>query len=327
MPTPSWTQSVDTIFTSTWSYRRKQAVEQAFLKTPFVYWMKKNGNVDAGLSGHTRLEFPLDYGEITAVEWIGRGDTVTLSDAELLTMGYENWKYVAATILRYGVDDQQNKGKAQLINYVTAKLNAAERALWKEFETRLLTQPSGGTAAKQPNGLENIIANDPTTGTLHGIGRATYTWFRNQSVDATNKPFGTYGVSLMRTMLNTITKYSGAEINQVAIVTTQTLYEAYEEQLLDYYRIIDKDMADAGFDALKYKGRTLMWSPFAPSNKMFFINAQYLKLMIDEGEFMQMTEWKPITNQVEDRVAHIKAVFNLVCTRPIAQGVIFNFTV
>jgi len=329
MPIPSWTQTVDTIFTSTWSYRQTKAVEQAFLKTPFLFWLQKNGGVEK-VSGYTRLEIPLDYGEITNIAWIGRGDTVDVStDAEILTMCYEDWKYIAATILRFGVDDQKNKGKAQIINYVTAKLNSAERALRKELETRLLSAP---TDSKQLNGIQTVISDNPTTGTLHGIDRATYSWFRNQSVDATGKPFSTYGISLMRSMLNTVTKYSDVDLNQISIWTNQEVFEAYEDTLLEYYRIVDKDMADVGFDSLKYKGRVLSWSPYMPTitgpkYRIYFINTGYFKYYYDPDEFFRMTEWKPITNQVEDRVTHIKAQGNLVTNRPVALGVIYNVTI
>jgi hypothetical protein len=329
MPVPSWTQTVDTIFTSTWAYRQTKAIEQAFLKTPFLFWLQKNDGAEK-VSGYTRLEVPLDYGDVTNIAWISRGDTVDITtDSEILTMCYEDWKYGAATILRFGVDDQKNKGKAQIINYVTAKLNAAERALRKELETRLLSAP---TDTKQIFGLQTVVSDSPTTGVLHGVDRATYAWFRNQTVDATGKPFSTYGVSLMRNMLNTITKYSDVDLNQISIWTNQEVFEAYEDTLLEYYRIVDKDMADVGFDSLKYKGRVLAWSPYMPTitgpkYRIYFINTGYLKFYYDPDEFFRMTEWKPITDQVDDRVAHIKVQGNFVTNRPVALGVIYNVTI
>lgn len=32
----SWTQTIDTLFTTTWMYRQETAVEQAYLKTPLT---------------------------------------------------------------------------------------------------------------------------------------------------------------------------------------------------------------------------------------------------------------------------------------------------
>ena len=54
---PSWTQTVDDMFTTTWAYRKEKAEEQAFLKTPLAFWMKESKRVE-GVSGHTRIEIP-----------------------------------------------------------------------------------------------------------------------------------------------------------------------------------------------------------------------------------------------------------------------------
>ena len=32
----SWTETVDTFYTTTWAYRKKEVTQQAFLKTPLT---------------------------------------------------------------------------------------------------------------------------------------------------------------------------------------------------------------------------------------------------------------------------------------------------
>lgn len=321
MPIPNWTQTVDNLFTSTWSLRRKEAVEQAFLKTPLAFWLKEKGRIEH-VSGYTRIEIPLDYASNETIRWIGKGDSVPLGDKEFLTMAYEDWKYVAVSIIRYGVEDQKNRGQAQLLRLVESKINAAERALWEEFERVFFAD---GVGSNEPNGFQNIIADLPTTGTLHGINRAEYAWFRNQYKAATGS-FAIYGISDMRTLLNTCLKYSKAEIKDIVIVTDQTSFEYYEDEVLEMRRIVNQTLADAGFENIQFKGRPMFWSPSAPSAKMYFINTQYLKLVTDEEYFMQMTEWKPIPDQVNDRVCQILCTQNLVSSRPVVHGVLHTIT-
>ena len=314
---PSWTQTVDDMFTTTWSYRKQKAEEQAFLKTPFAFWMKEAKRVE-NVSGHTRIEIPLEYGSNDTLRWIGKGSTIPISDPNLLTMAYEDWRYVAVSIVRYGVDDQKNRGEARLINYVATKLGAAERALWEEFERAFFADGSG---ALEPNGLQNIVADLPTTGTVHGIDRATYTWFRNQYKTTTGAA-SIYLVSDMRNLMNTCTKYAKAEMNDLCIVTDQTSFELYEDETMEQKRIVNQKLADAGFENFQFKGRPMFWSPFAPSAKMYFINHNYLKMVKDEQYFMQMTEWKAIPEQVNDRVAQILCTLNIVSSRPVVHGVL-----
>ena len=37
----SWSQTIDTLFTTTWSKRKTKATEQAFLKTPLIFWFRQ----------------------------------------------------------------------------------------------------------------------------------------------------------------------------------------------------------------------------------------------------------------------------------------------
>jgi len=317
----TWTQVVDDLFTTTWAYRKKEAIQQAFLKTPFFFWLRERGRFEP-VSGHTRIEIPLEYGNNDTVRWISRGSTVPMTDVELFTMAYEDWKYVAVSILRYGVDDQKNKGKARIINYVDAKLHAAERALYEEFERVAFADGSG---SNEPNGLRNLIANDPTTGVVHGLNRATYEWWRNHS-KAISGPASVYLVSDLRNLMNTITRYSGIELQDLFLITTQEIFELYEEETLEYKQIVNQTLADLSFQTINFKGRPILWSPSAPAGNVYVINPAYLKLVVDEDYFMEMTEWKAIPDQVNDRVAQIVCAMNLVTTRPIAEGVLTGVT-
>lgn len=317
----SWTQQIDNMFTTTWAKRKESAVEQAYLKTPFIFWLKEKGRVEE-CRGFRRLEIPLEYGDNETTRWIGKGSTMPMTEGELFTMAYEDWKYAATSIVRYGTEDQQNKGSARIIDYVSRKVNAAERALWETFENTFFED---GTGSNEPNGLQNLIANDPTSGTVHGLNRATYDWFRNQTKTASGA-FSVYGIPDMRNMFNNLTKYAKSETKDIFMMTDQTTFEAYEDISLEMKQFVNQKLIDAGFDNLVFKGRPIMWSPAAPATQIYFINPNYLKLMIDPDYFMDMTEWKPIPDQVNDRVAQIVCAMNLVTSRPIAEGVLHTLT-
>lgn len=314
---PSWTQTIDNLFTSTWAYRRKSAQEQAYLKTPFIYWLREKGRVE-NISGYRRIEIPLEYGSNETLRWITKGATVPIQDSELITIAYEDWKYVAVSIIRWFTEDQQNRGKAQAIKLVETKLNAAERALWEEFERVTFAD---GTGADEPNGLQNLISTAPTSGTVHGLDRATYTWWQNQTKIASGAA-AVYLISDMRTCLNDITKYARSEVGDIFIITDQTSFELYEDIALEMKILQNTKLADLSFDTLQYRGRPMMWSPSSPSGKMYFINPNYMKLVCDEQYFMEMTSWKEIPDQPFDKVAQIICAMNLVTSRPVALKVL-----
>jgi hypothetical protein len=315
----TWSQVIDTLFTSTWAKRRAGATEQAFLKTPFIFWLRQRGRVE-NIKGYRRIEIPLNYGSNDSIRWIDKGDTVPLTDAELLTMAYEDWKYVSVTIMRWFTEDQKNRGQAAAINMVNTKLASAERAVYEELERVMFAD---GAGAKEPNGLQNIISATPTTGIVHGINRATAgnEWWQNQQKTSTGAA-ALYLVPDMRTCLNDVIKYSRAEIQDIALVTNQTVFELYEDVCLDMKILSNTMMAEAGFDTIQYRGRPIMWCPSAPSGNMYFINANYYKLVCDEDYFMEMTSWKEIPDQPFDKAAQIVCALNAVTDRPIVQKVL-----
>lgn len=266
----------------------------------------------------------MEYGDNDTIRWISKGDTVPITDSELVTMAYEEWKYVSVSIMRWFQDEQQNRGKAAMINLVQLKTGAAERALWEEFERVMFAD---GTGVKEPNGLQNIIATVPTSGIVHGLNRATvgFEWWRNQTKTATGA-FSLYGIADMRVCMNNILRYSKAQTTDIVMVTDQTTYEAYEEEGYEIYNLTDNKLFDAGFDVLKFRGRPIMWCPSAPAAKIYFINTAYLKLMCDEGYWMEMTDWKSIPNQPFDRAAQIVCAMNMTCSRPIVNLVYHTIT-
>jgi len=318
---PTWSQVIDTMYTSTWAYRRPKATEQAYLNTPLFFWMKQRDHVE-NLSGYRRIEIPLQYGSNETVRWIGKGSVVPVTDSELLTMAYEDWKYVAVTIPRYFTEDQQNRGKAQAIRLVQTKLDAAERALNEEHERVLHLD---GTGALEPNGLANLIAASPTTGTVHGLDRATYTWWRNQTKAASGSA-AVYLKGDMRTCLNDIIKYSRNDVKDIVIHTTQAIYEMYEDIAMDMKVLSNTMLADAGFDSIQFKGKPIMWTPSATSGEMRFINTKFMKWYIDEGFWMEMTDWKQIPDQPFDKVAQIVCAENLCIDRAVCHKVLTGIT-
>ena len=309
-------------FATTWQYRQAEAIEQSFLKTPFIYWLRERGHVE-NLSGYRQIEIPLDYGSNETVAWIGKGSTVPIQDSEIVTLAYEFWRYVACSIVRWMTEDQMNRGQAQAIRLVETKLNAAERSLWEELERAMFAD---GTGTNEPNGLQNLVptAGDPTATSqqiIHGLDRYTYAWWRTQQKTASGSA-AVYLVSDMRTSMNNIVKYSRAEVKDICVVTDQNTYELYEDVCLEMKILQNTTLADASFDSIQFKGRPIMWCPSCPSGNMYFLNPAHMKLYVDEENFMHMTDWKLIPDQPEDRVAQILCTMNLVIKRAVDQLVL-----
>ncbi len=310
-------EALDNLYTTTWHQMKDSAVDNIFDGTPFWFWMRDNGRLKT-VSGGRFLTEALRYAKSDKVTWIKKGSTVALNDLEFLTIAIFQWRYLVDSIVRFGVDDQQNRGKFQIINLMTAKLENSQDSLVDVLETSLFA--AAGT--DEMNGLQDLVADDPTTGVLGTIDPAVYTWWQNKVKDMAGLSFATNGVNQMRTLYNTVSNNLRMDRPDI-IITGQTVYEYYEDEVEEQKRIINQKLGDASFENIQFKGLPVVWSPSC-GTRLYFLNTRFLMFEYDPAMLFEMTEWKAIPDQVNDRAAQIVTACNFVTSRRRAQGVMFN---
>lgn len=314
------TEALDNLYTTTWQHMKGDAVDQIYEATPFWFWMKNNGRLKTTEGGKFIME-PVRYAKSDRVQFIGRGGTMPLDEEEFLTETIWQWRYLADSIVRFGVDDQKNRGKMAIMGLANSKLENSKDSLVDKIESSLF---DASPASNAFNSLQVLVQEDPTSSEdIGGINQNTYSWWRNQSTNMTGLSFQLQGHQKMRNLLNTCAKNKAQEYPDL-IVTDQTQYEKYENSLDERQRSTDTSLADAGFDNVKFKGRPLVWSPSAPSQKMYFLNTKRFWFVYDPAMNFDMTEWKPIPDQVNDRAAQIILAGNLVCNSRRVHGVLYN---
>ena len=113
------------------------------------------------------------------------------------------------------------------------------------------------------------------------------------------------------------------------IVTGQNPFELYWEETLEQKRIHNQTLGDAGFQNVEFRGIPMVWSPQVASSdiittagRMYFLNTKFLKFKYDPMMFFDMTEWKAIPDQINDRAAQVIIAGNLMTNRRKVQGVI-----
>lgn len=321
------TEQLNTMYTTTWYLRRKTIVDNAFTATPFWYLMTKKGKRSTQTGGRS-IEIPLQYAKNETVKFIGRGGTVELEATDPLTVCHYNWKYLTGHIIRYFADFQMNRGQAQLIKKVNADINNLQSSLIDKLESSLFSDGTGD-ANKAIDGLGNIVAIAPATGTVANLDRATYSWWRNNYKSMFGEAASIYLRKRMNTMFNDCGKMGeGVSRFPNIIVCAQNVHEMYENEALEISRINigDRTMADLGFGDIAFKGRPMTWSPSCPDGYMYFLNTAVMEWVADPIENFTLGEWLPIINQPRDVVAHTMTVGNLTAGNCKRLGVIFLIT-
>jgi len=317
----SITLALDDLYTTTWQNRREGVADNVFSAAPFWFWLKDKGKLRAVRGGRI-IEVNLAYASNATVGWITRGGTVSLNDYKFLTVGQYNWRYLVANITRFGVDDQQNSGKNQILNWVRQKIDNTQESLISTLETQLAA--AGGAASNAIDGLQFLVPDSPASSSNNagGIDPSQYTWWQNQVTDMNNLSFAVNGVAKMRTLLHNCMNNRRMDAPDI-ILSDQSSYEFYEDTVLAYYRTTNTKLADAGFENQTFKGIPMVWTP-AISQRMYFLNTRFLEFIYDPAMYFDMTEWKPIPDQPNDRAAQIVTACAFVTNRRKVQGVLKN---
>lgn len=253
------------ILSTTLNNYRDTLVDNIFKANVLLEHMNAAGRVVVETGGASIVEPVLYAASGTAAVYAGFGPiTTTMTDG--ISAAQYDWKQIAAGISISGIDESKNRGKEQVIKLLNAKITQAEGSLQDVFNQQLFTGTGSGS---------NFFGIDVIAGTtgnsVGGIDGATETWW-NPTVTA---------VGGALTLLNMAEAYNDASKgNDVPdiIVTTQNLFQKYENLLTPLVRYQDVAKANAGFQNLMFKSTPVVFDKIAPSGKMYFLNTKYLKL-------------------------------------------------
>jgi len=316
----SLTEQLDNLYTTTWRYRMKEVQDAIFDATPFWAFIAAKGRRRT-IAGHRSILVPIMYDKSKTVTSIAKGDTISTTENEFLTMANYNWKIIAGSVVRYWEDDRQNRGQAAILSLLNAKMDNLRLTITDKFEVDLFLDGTGN-GGKDIGGLSLYVPTVPTSGTIGGINRANFSWWRSKTKTATGS-FAVYGKDELRTAINDCT--TGADSPDL-LLTDQTDWERLATETEDQKSIVNQKVGDSVFDSIRFWGRDVMWSPScSPANAFYLINTKYLEWIADEYANFTMTEWKAIPNQL-DRVAQVVVVGNLVLSNSRKQGIYHTIT-
>lgn len=325
---PTLSRTIDNAFMTTWYEIRAEAIDNILNATVVWAALMAAGCMKTQV-GSKFITRSIRYGTTDATE-IARGDQLPVGENELETMAIWRWKYIASQVQRSFFDDQENNGPAKIKDLVGMKLKAARDGLEAKYETSVLGAIDTAETATRMQGLNDIIplVGDRLTGTYGGITRPSAYSSSAAGVVATPSAGNTWwGAKYLAGTLANIEDdliddmkkmYNAVQYNQAApnlILTDQTTFELYETFALDLSQIVKdssgSQLADLGFDVLRFKGKPMVWTPNATANHLLFLNTDFIEVVYDPTIWFQMTDWK--ANPLETfRIAHIMCVANMI---------------
>ena len=242
---------------------------------------------------------------------------VDVSPSDVLTSAVFDYKQLAGNVSISGLEQVKNSGTEAIINLLEARINVLEKSLMNSLSTSLYSDGTG-SAGKEVGGLQLIVA-DAGTGTVGGINSGTFTFWQNAQTTATGSAFS---VANVQSDMNTIylSLVRGADSPDLVMAGTNA-YTAFLGSLQAIQRITSDDLANSGFTSLQYLNSDVVFDSACNTNRMYFLNTDYLRLEVAAARDFVPGEAKMSVNQ-DAMVTPMFWSGNLTCSNRALQGVI-----
>lgn len=251
--------------------------------------MQARGTIQTADGGRTIVQ-ELEYAENSTFTRYSGYQVLNISPSDVFTAAEFDWKQAAVAVTASGLEaDVQNTGTEALIKLVASRVRNAEKTMSNNI---WLDMYSDGTASNQIGGLQLLVADAPTSGTVGGINRATYPFWRNLSYDATTDGGSAATTANIQKYMNTVYNRSVRGTDKPDLILADTAYyNLYLNSLQAIQRIASDQMGQAGFTSLKFMGSDVVLDGFpaasaggaaattaqgCPANHMYFLNTEYI---------------------------------------------------
>lgn len=265
------------IVSSTLRKRSKSFADNVSKGNALLAFLSGKGRVRPADGGRTIVE-ELEYAENATFKYYSGYEVLDVTKAVVFSAAEYNWKQAAVVISASGLETEvQNTGMEAAINLLSSRTRNAERTMGNNLSTGIYSDGTG-TSGKQITGLQALVADAPSTGTVGGINRANYSFWRNLTYDFSDSSV-TASKTTMQTAMNTLwlSIQRGNEHPDI-IVGGSTYFRFYWESLQAIQRITSVDKGLAGFRTIEYLGVPVVYDGDSglAATRMYMLNTDYL---------------------------------------------------
>jgi hypothetical protein len=277
--------------------------------------LRENGN-QTSVTGRDIVR-ELEYADNGTVQFYSGYETLDVSPSDVLSAAVFEYRQLAGNVTISGLEQVKNSGTEAIINLLEARINVLEKSLMNSLSTSIYSDGTG-SSGKEIGGLQLLVA-DAGTGTVGGINSSTFTFWQNAQTTATSSAFSVANVqSDMNTMYLSLVR--GSDSPNLIMAGTNS-YTAFLGSLQAIQRITSDDMARSGFTSLQYLNSDVVFDSAANTNRMYFLNTDYLRLEVAASRDFVPGEAKMSVNQ-DAMVTPMFWSGNLTCSNRALQGVI-----
>jgi hypothetical protein len=272
MASPNLTELV----TTTLRKRNKKLADNVSNGNALLSRLNSKGNVRTASGGRSIVE-ELEYAENSTFKYYSGYEEFDITPSDVMTAAEYNWKQAAVVVSASGLETEiQNSGKEATINLLGKRIDNAIRTMRNQLSTGVYSDGTG-SSSKQVTGLQAQVADDPTTGTVGGINRATWSFWRNQTYSN-----ATMNASVIQGYMQNLWLLCTRGMDKPDLITADVyMYEYFWDALQAIQRINHSDgTGQQGWASLKFLTADVIYDGDSghPTYTMYFLNTDYIYL-------------------------------------------------
>jgi hypothetical protein len=293
------------------------------------YWLfnqMSEGKGFIGKSGGDFISGPIEYALNTTVQSYSDTDEFATTRVDVFDRYEYQWKEYVGTVLMSELEKDRNSGEGQVFDLLPAKMESLRKSLRRKLNEDAYGDGTGNSG-KAITGLAALVSSTPTTGTVGGINRANFSFWRNQQTSGAQSSSAFDNLrATMRSIYN-LCSNGVSEDHPSFGVTDRTVFEGYESLLVANERFTDKKDGDGAFknERLKFKGMMLSYDTSCTASTMYFLNPEFYKWIYKTGAWMKGRPAVNPANQTVDIFA-VRSMLNTIATQPRRLGVLTAIT-
>jgi hypothetical protein len=321
------------IITTTLRNRSGKLADSVTDNNAILLKLKEKGRIKPVSGGRTIVQ-ELEYADNSTFMYYSGYETLNVSPSDVLSAAEFDYKQAAVAVSISGLEQLQNSGKEAIIDLLEARIRNAEKTMANNIAVGLYSDGTG-TSGKQIGGLQLLVADSPSTGTVGGINRATSTnaFWRNYSYDASTDGGESVLSTNIQTYMNQVTIQTTRGTDRVDLILADSnYYKTYLASLQTIQRITEpgSKMVGAGFTSLKYFGHGGAADVVldggvggaCPSNHMYFLNTDYIHYRPHRDRNMVPLDPDRFSTNQDAMVKLIGWAGNLTLSNAFLQGVL-----
>lgn len=254
--------------------------------------LKTRGNIKT-FSGGTSIMQELSFASNGNAGWYSGYETLPIAAQDVISSAEYTIKQAACPVTVSGLEQLQNAGKEQIIDLLDSRIEVAEASMANLIAAGLY---SDGTASggKQIDGLLKQVIKVPTSGTVGGIDRATWLFWRNQVFAAVATGGAATTAANIQTYFNRLWASLVRGNDRPDLIMVDNVYWGfYMASLQALQRFSSTDDAKLGFVTVKFMdadvvldgGMQINWTSTGaagtlpvgtPASQAYFLNTKYM---------------------------------------------------